>query len=79
VSRNWDLRDHIAVGDTIQYESMKAIGGPEDIQRRSSILYVSVVDKVYRDFVLVRLRRTLDCANRWNIMELNGKPFGLEG
>lgn len=75
--KDYDLRHYIRVGDTITYESLKCCDDISGITRKGYADCKARVIAVYKDFVVTKLRAGKDCANRWNIKELNGKEFVL--
>ena len=76
--RSSDLRDYVKVGDVLTYESTKAAYTVEDLSKKS-IRAKGVVTAVYPYFAITKLRKCQDTANRWDIYEINGRPFKAFG
>lgn len=69
-----DLRHYVKPGDLVTYESAKACFAVEDLYKRT-IMVTAPVIKVYPYFCVTKLTVCEDCANRWDIEKINGKPF----
>lgn len=76
--RSSDLRDYVKVGDILTYETTKEAYSVEDLFKKS-IIAKGIVTAVYPYFAITKLRKCQDTANRWDIYEINGKPFSLFG
>lgn len=72
----FDCRHYILPGDIIQYESMKACDGVNNVDRYTSIRYEAPVVAVHEQFVIVKLKRIYECVNRWDISKINGRSIG---
>lgn len=70
-----DLRSHLRAGDRVVYESMKACKKTADVSRNNAIACEGRVLSVYRDFAVVSLSKVHDCANRMDVISVNGRRF----
>lgn len=70
-----DLRLHLRVGDRVVYDSMKACEKVTDVSRNNAIACEGRVLSVYRDFAVVCLSKVHDCANRMDVISVNGRRF----
>ena len=71
----FDCRRYIRPGDMIWYDSMFACPTADSVQRHSSIPHCAMVTAVYEKFVVVKLQKTVESVNRWNIISVNNRPF----
>lgn len=70
-----DLRLHLRAGDRVVYDSMKACKKATDVSRNNAIACEGRVLSVYRDFAVVCLSKVHDCANRMDVISVNGRRF----
>ena len=71
----FDCRRYIKPGDLIWYDSMFACPTADKVARHDSIPHCAMVVAVYEKLVKVKLRKTTECVNRWNIISVNGKAL----
>lgn len=71
----FDCRRYIKPGYMIWYDSMFACPTADKVSRHESIPHCAMVTEVHEKFVRVKLRKTVETVNRWNIISVNGKPL----
>lgn len=74
----FDCRNYIYIGDEIEYMSLKGCDDVNQVDRTKAIPYRGSVIAVYENFVVVQCKEIKECANRWHIRKVNGRPLGNE-
>lgn len=67
----FDCRNYIKPGDTIFFKSMWACDGADDSARRNPVDAYGTAVRIHREYIWVKLRKTTECVNRWDIIKVN--------
>lgn len=73
----FDLRRHVKIGDRILFNSMWRCENACDVGRYDMAPYEADVVAVYERFCMVQLKRLVECVNRWDILQVNGKTVNF--
>lgn len=69
----FDCRRYVRPGDRVKVDSSWCCDAANNARRVLGTMYPAVVVAVYKKFIKVKLTKTIETINRWDIIELNGR------